>query len=66
MICLCFLLLVLQFMYHINFNDISSSGVVDLPMSARMMLDEMDQALADGGHPSRKSAHGTANIAQIV
>jgi hypothetical protein len=54
------ILLFSQILYAINFNDISASGVVDLPLSAKMLLEEMDQALADGGITTRKPA--TSNL----
>jgi hypothetical protein len=53
-------------LYFVNFNNISATGVVDLPLSARMLLENLDQALADGGVPARKSAHGKVNAAQLV
>jgi hypothetical protein len=56
----------LQFMYLVNFNNISATGAVDLPSSARMMLENLDQALADGGIHSLKSADGHLNSSQLV
>jgi hypothetical protein len=37
-------------MYHVNFNDITTTGVVVLPESAKLLISQLDTALAEAGH----------------
>ncbi len=39
----------LQWMYKTNFRDISSTGVVVLPESAKLLALELNKAMAEGG-----------------
>jgi len=42
--------LVYKWMYHVNFNDITTTGVVVLPESAKLLISQLDTALAEAGH----------------
>jgi H+-transporting ATPase len=44
--------LAFMWMYHTNFNKISTTGVVVLPETALKMLAELDKALTEGGMSS--------------